>query len=140
VSREANLTEQQYAEMLKRRDAAVPLAGKPPKVSAKRGMNRWEQEYGMELEARRRAGEIKWYGFEPVRLRLADGAFYKPDFMVVQSSGKIQFHEVKGFLRIAANIRFKVAAEAFPFAEFLMIRKRKAKEGGGWDLIKHLNA
>lgn len=92
----------------------------------------------MVLEARKRAGEIRWYGFEPVRLRLADGAFYKPDYMVVTNAG-VEFHEVKGFLRIAANIRFKVAAEAFPFAQFLMYRKRKARDGGGWDIIKHLN-
>jgi hypothetical protein len=113
-------------------------------------MNRWEQEYALELEARKHAGEILWWGFEAIKLRLADGTWYTPDLAVLEwrdirtktlgtpiaKCAEMQFIEVKGFLRDDANVKFKVAAELFPWAEFLMYRKKK---GGGWELIKHLN-
>lgn len=163
-----NISEEQWAEIQSRQKGGAPrhqaqetpsqasaIRSVAPPLAVKCGnhkMNRWEQEYAMELEARKRAGEILWYGFEAIKLKLTGGTFYTPDFslwvmMEGQSLGyewvaaepHLQFHEVKGHLRDDANVKFKVAAELFPFAEFFMYRKRKAKEGFGWDLIKHLN-
>jgi hypothetical protein len=165
MSRESmNLTEEQYAQLVARQGMPKLYPQPQPGVTIKvtRGvpgsakMNRWEQEYAMELEARRRAGEILWYGFEAIKLRLTGGTFYTPDFCTVGLYSEVRksawshdethvqmtpisFIEVKGHLRDDANVKFKVAAELFPFAEFFMYRKRKAKEGGGWELMKHLN-
>lgn len=96
----------------------------------KRGMNAMESEYAHVLECQRQRGEIEWWGYECFRLRLAFGAWYKPDFAVITVSGELEFHETKGFFREAANVRLKVAAERYPFLRFYLVRKsRKA-----WDV------
>ena len=41
-------------------------------------MNRWEQEYALELEARRQAREILWWGFEAIKLKLTGRTFTRP--------------------------------------------------------------
>ena len=99
-------------------------------------MNKWEAEYDAELRVKWAAGVIQWYGFEPIKLRLADSTYYTPDFAVMDA-GKLEFHEVKGFWREDALVKFKVAAEKFPFM-FLAWRKRKVREGGGWELIRNI--
>lgn len=67
-------------------------------------MNKTEVAYSGHLKARGFAGEIAWAAFEPMNLRLAKGATYKPDFLVMLSTGFLEFHEVKGgFWREAAH-------------------------------------
>lgn len=41
-------------------------------------MNKTESAYCQHLEQRKRAGEIAWYRFEGIKLRLADNTFYTP--------------------------------------------------------------
>ena len=91
-------------------------------------MNKTEAAYAYELEMRRLAGEVAWFAFEAIKLRLADKTFYTPDFLVVLADGEVQFHEVKGFWRDDARVKIKVAAEQYPFP-FVAIRKTK----GGWE-------
>lgn len=101
----------------------------PAKKRTRRGaMNKTEAGYAMELEARKLAGEIAWFAFEAIKLRLADGAWYTPDFAVLRVVGDLQdhdaleFHEVKGgFIREAALVRLKVAASMYPF-RFLLVQ------------------
>lgn len=104
---------------------------------SKRQMNKWESEYAQELEMQRRVGAVQWFEYEPFRLRLTANTGYTPDFAAVEH-GILRFIEVKGFLRDDANIKFKMAAELFPF-EFIMLRKKRVSEGGGWEVVKHLN-
>lgn len=128
MGREANLSEQQYAEMLRRRQGAViPAKAAQP---APRGMNSWETSFSVELEARKKAGEIRSWQFEGLRFRLADGAFYKPDFDVVQKDGELVLYEIKGHWRESARLRIKVAADRHPFR---FIALQKSKGGAGWD-------
>lgn len=88
-----------------------PVLHIPPQ---RRKMNKWETLYAEKLDYEQRLGVIEWYKFEGVRLRLADGAYFKPDFAVVRG-GKMELHEVKGMWREAARVRIKVAADQFPF-------------------------
>ena len=46
-------------------------------------MNKTEAEYAGMLEARKRAGELAWWAFEPFKIRLADRTFYDVDFGVM---------------------------------------------------------
>jgi hypothetical protein len=124
-----NITEQQYAEMMRKRSPAAPA---PAAVSKTRKMNSWEQAFSYELKARQEAGELVWWAFEPLRFRLADGAWYKPDFGAVSVDGVLTLYEIKGHWRESARVRIKVAADRHPF-RFIALRKRKAAEGGGWD-------
>jgi hypothetical protein len=94
-------------------------------------MNKLEADYAAELELLRRAGDVAWYAYEAIRLRLADNTFYVPDFLVMLSSGELQVHEVKGHWEDDARVKIKVAAEKFPF-RFLAITRRLKRDGGGF--------
>lgn len=99
-------------------------------------MNKTEAAYAAHLEARRRAGEIAWFKFEGVKLRLADNTFYSPDFAVMGADGVLEMHEVKGslnYIQEDAKVKIKVAAEMYPF-QFILVAPKPKKEGGGWDV------
>jgi hypothetical protein len=101
--------------------AAIKLG---PQRGRQQGMNKTEAEYAQLLELRLRAGEIHWYGFERIKLRLADNTFYTPDFALLMPDNSLQFHETKGFMRDDANVKIKVAAGWYPF-DIYLIRKVK---------------
>lgn len=106
----------------------------PEEPKPRRGrMNRTEAAYAAEvMEPRLRAGDLVGWTFEGIKLRLADGTWYTPDFVALTASGHIECHEVKGHLREAAGVRFNVAAEAYPWMHFRMVRR----EGAGWRTIR----
>lgn len=94
-------------------------------------MNKTEAAYSDHLELLKRAGEVAWYAFEAVKLRLADNTFYTPDFAVMAKDGVIELHEVKGFWQDDARVKIKVAADKYPF-RFIAVKANAKKDGGGW--------
>lgn len=96
-------------------------------------LNKSEQAYAAHLEAKKAAKLIEWYGFEAIKLRLADNTFYTPDFAVMAADGVIELHEVKGFWTDDARVKIKVAAALFPF-RFKAFKARSKKAGGGWEV------
>ena len=95
-------------------------------------MNKTEIAYSAYLETLKHAGEIAWFKFEGVKLRLADNTFYTPDFVVMGANGLIEMHEVKGFWLDDARAKIKIAADMYPF-RFLAIKAKAKKNGGGWE-------
>jgi hypothetical protein len=92
-------------------------------------MNKTEAAYGRNLELRKHAGEVLWYGFEKMTFKLADDTRYTPDFVLMLSSGQLEAHEVKGtttkensagvkrkapYFRDDAKTKIKIAAELVP--------------------------
>lgn len=106
------------------------VAEKPSKP--KRRMNKTEAAYGLILEARLRDGEIVDYAFESLRIRVADDAWYWPDYHAVLPDGGIEIHEVKGYMRDDARLKLHVAASLYPYWTFYLIFKRYVKDGGGF--------
>ncbi len=96
-------------------------------------MNRTEAAYAAQLETLRMAGEVAWWRFEGVKLRLADSTFYSPDFAVMLTGGIMEMHEVKGFWRDDARAKIKIAAEQYPF-RFISVTARSKRDGGGWNI------
>lgn len=94
-------------------------------------MNKTELAYEQTLKSRLIAGNILWYKFEGIKLRLADNTFYTPDFAVMLANGQIELHEVKGFWVDDARVKIKVAADMYPF-RFFAIKAKAKKDGGGW--------
>lgn len=94
-------------------------------------MNKTEAAYAATLDARRHAGEVAWFKFEGVKLRLADNTFYTPDFAVMLADGALEMHEVKGFWQDDARVKIKIAADLYPL-RFVAIQAKTKKEGGGW--------
>jgi len=94
-------------------------------------MNKTEAAYALVLEARKRAGEIRDYWYEGIRLVLGHAANYTPDFLVVLADGTVELHEVKGFMREAAHTRLAVCARLYPFPIKLVRR-----HGKGWTVTE----
>ncbi|ROH87989.1 DUF1064 domain-containing protein [Pseudomethylobacillus aquaticus] len=95
-------------------------------------MNKSEKAYSDHLFLQQVAGEVAWYKFEGVKLRLADNTFYTPDFAVMLADGQMQMHEVKGFWQDDARAKIKIAADMYPF-QFIAVTKKSKKAGGGWN-------
>lgn len=94
-------------------------------------MNKTEAAYAAHLQRRHMAGEVAWFKFEGMKLRLANNTFYSPDFAVMLSTGQLEQHEVKGFWQDDARAKIKIAADMYPF-KFIAIKARTKKDGGGW--------
>lgn len=96
-------------------------------------MNKSEAAYAGHLELRRVAGEVLWYSFEPLTLKLAKDTRLTVDFMVMLADRSIEFHDVKGnWFQDDAKVKVKVAAAKFPMFRFVVVRPLAKKHGGGW--------
>lgn len=95
--------------------------------------NKTEQAYESFLVARQQVGDVAWFKFEGVKLRLADNTFYTPDYAVMLSTEQMEMHEVKGFFTDDAKVKIKVAAELYPFP-FFVVRVKPKRDGGGWSI------
>ncbi len=98
-------------------------------------MTRPEREMAAQLEMMRRNNEIESWKFEGVTFKLTDGCRYTPDFFVIVPIGepllpqRIRFIETKGpFIREDAMIKFRVAKEQNPWAEWQLHQRTK----NGW--------
>lgn len=99
-------------------------------------MNRTEEAYAAHLETRRYAGEIAWWKFEGIKLRLADNTFLTVDFALMLASGELELHDCKGSPAIFtddARAKMKIAADMYPF-QFFVVYPRAKKLGGGWNV------
>lgn len=133
-------TTEQYAEYQRRAAEEARLAtarARPARSDAALGrtkagrMNKTEARYAQQLEVERLAGVIRWWGFEAITVRLADGCRLTPDFAVEDVDGRLQLREVKGSLRMIrddARVKLKVAAEYLPWPVYLVVPQK----GGGW--------
>lgn len=95
-------------------------------------MNGTESAYARHLDLLRHAGEILWYRFEGLKLRLADNTFLTPDFVVQGANLEIFFVDVKGAKAIVtddAHVKMKVAAEQYPFAFKYAFPNTKGRSG-----------
>lgn len=97
-------------------------------------MNKTEEAYAQHLKLLEHAGEVAWFAYEGMKLRLANNTFFTPDFIVMLANGEIEVHEVKGrsgesyWCEEDAKVKVKVAASLFPF-RFAIVWPAK---GGGW--------
>jgi len=92
-------------------------------------MNNSERKYSELLAIRKIAGEIELWKYEAIKLRLADKTYFIPDFFVMLSNLRLQFHEVKVKWKVKgkekvhyeddARVKIKVAAEMYPMFQFI---------------------
>lgn len=97
-------------------------------------MNGLEAEFSRELTRRVNAGELLWWKFEGITLKLAPDTRLTCDFATQFPGGEIVLYETKGFMRDDANVKLKVASEAFPF-RIIVVYKRAKKDGGGFEEV-----
>lgn len=95
--------------------------GRPASSSIEDEMNKTERSYAAWLESRKLAGEIAWYGYACLTLRLAKRTHFRVDFAILNADGSIELVDVKGakgngyYARDDAKLKIKVAARMFPF-------------------------
>ena len=104
-------------------------------------MNRTEIAFSEELSRMKFAGEIAWWGWDCITLRLADRTHYRPDFAVLYADGLLRMIDTKGakkkgddyvpFCEEDAKMKLKIVAEQFPIIFAIAYRLPK-KAGGGW--------
>lgn len=95
-------------------------------IAAHQKMTLPEKEFGMRLEVMKRDGEIDDYIFQGIKLRLADGCWYTPDYTAFRSVSsdfdngcRLTFYEIKGRkMWDDAKVKFKVAREQITWADF----------------------
>lgn len=93
-------------------------------------MNKLETAYSQYLGLRKSAGEVAWFAYEAIKLRLADRTFLTIDFFVMLVSGELEAHEVKGgLMEDDAAVKLKVAANMYPF-KFMLVRM----QAGSWNV------
>lgn len=73
---------------------------------------------------------------QAIRLRLANGAWYKPDVVTVTQHG-IHAYEVKGFRRQAGILALKVAAGMYPWIRFYLVQAQD-RSLRGWNMTEVL--
>lgn len=96
-------------------------------------MNKTEAAYTQRLELLYKANEIMGWKFEPITFRLAPRTTYTPDFMVVTPEC-IELHEIKGgYIYDDAIVKFKVAAEMFPYFRWEMIVGKGGRGRYSWE-------
>lgn len=138
-------TEEQLATVLKRRgvrgasnkaDTSTPPFKLPNNPAGRYAlgrmpvgkMNKTEAAYAQYLELQKHAGEVLWYKFEGIKLRLADNTFLTIDFAVLPKDGVLEMREVKGYWEDDARAKTKIAAAMYPF-RFIAVKKK----GNGWE-------
>lgn len=127
--------------------AAGLLQGAAKKVKA-RGrkrhkpgeMNKTEKLYAEHLDTLLLSGQVLWWGFEKITLKLADDTRYTPDFDVLFFDGVFEFHETKHTWKDKntglkkphyeddAKVKIKIAAELLPFT----FKSKWLDESGTW--------
>ena len=75
-------------------------------------MNKTERRFYEFLQAQ---SDIVHIDFNVWRCKIAEGAWYKPDFLVIRDTGRVEIYEVKGFWRSRDRVRTKVAASSYPY-------------------------
>ena len=98
------------------------LLPKVPKQKRRGVMNKTETAYAEWLGMRMICGEILGFQFEKRRFELAPGAFFTPDFDILECDGSHTYVDTKAYFRNqkrvhveeAAMVRIKVAADKYP--------------------------
>ena len=96
-------------------------------------MNKTEAKFAAHLDMLKLAGDVLWYAFESVKLKLAPRTFLTVDFAVLPAATMcLTMIDVKGAKAIVqedAAVKMRVAAGMFPFAFRFAF-----PQGDGWQI------
>lgn len=93
--------------------------------------NKLESDFGLILEARKQAREIRDYSYELITFKLGPDCRYTPDFAVMAADDVFEFYEVKGYEWAKNMVKLRMAAGRLPFRFFLCQRDK-----GEWSVVR----
>jgi len=92
----------------------------------------WEANYALYLDFLIKQGEIKkWqfevdtFWFEKIRRGVRS---YKPDFKIFLNNGKIEYHEVKGWMDTKSKTKLKRMEKYYPEIKLIVIDEKSYKD------------
>ncbi len=105
----------------------------PEPVILENSMNKLEARFAREvLRPQEIMGEIRDWCYEPFKFILSHalkgkrrGTTYTPDFLAI--SNKFTIYEVKGHMEDDAAVKIKVAAELFPWFEWILVFRKRGE-------------
>lgn len=126
MSRELSqsLTAAEYRALMHQGPHGETLPARAALISRYAGMNRLEQSYAAALDEQSQI-QIWWY--ESLKFKLADRTFYTPDFLVQTTEGFLELHEVKGFWRDDARVKWKTCAALYPQFRWIAVQRIKGQ-------------
>lgn len=86
-------------------------------------MNRTETAYSKHLDILKSLGDVLWWEFEAIKLKLADNTHVTPDFAVMNGAQELEFHDTKGSFAMIEDdawAKVKIADSKFPFRFFIV--------------------
>ncbi len=102
---------------------------------AKSKMNKTEAAFAALLAEWLHCGKILWWKFHVIKVRLADGAWYEPDFLVMHADRTLWIYETKGgFTTEKGQLKIRACAEVLPVVGIIKATKRTKKDGDGFEL------
>lgn len=130
MARGLRLSAAEARQLLGARSSAIADAPGAPRSCP----NKTEQRYiDYRLEPARRAGEIRWWLYERIKLRIGHRCWYTVDFVLQAADGVVECHEVKGgWIRDDALVKFRAAQEQYPMLRFVLAQWRE----GMWREIR----
>lgn len=87
-------------------------------------LNKTEKAYLLYL---RNNGNL-WVGIQCISLKMGHDCRYVPDFLVLNGSGFLELHEVKGFMRQHSLVKLNVIARTYRFFKVIVVRRKD----GAW--------
>jgi hypothetical protein len=115
---EVRLTEEQYAEIERRRAGlnriSIPAPIKKSKfknircrsMDGKNFASRLERDYYEQLLLRWKAGDVRWFILQP-NFDLEGGVVYRADFLIVTAAGDVDVIDTKGCLTQESRNKIK---------------------------------
>lgn len=107
--------------------------------------SRWEANYARFLKWLQEKGEIQEWWYEPETFefqKIKRGVrFYTPDFKIVWNDGRVEYHEVKGYMDSKSRTALKRMARYYPDVCIVVIdgktyrdiRRRFSRLIAGWE-------
>jgi hypothetical protein len=97
--------------------------------------NKTEAAYEAHLKLLMHLGQVLWFRFEGIKLRLADNTFLTVDFAVMTADRVLEMHDVKGGREVFqddAKAKTKIAADQYPFVFKVVFPKDR--KFSGWEV------
>lgn len=99
----------------------------------------WEYNYACYLDFLQEHNEIADWEYEPDTFwfeKIKRGVrSYLPDFKVYLNNGKIEYHEVKGYMDSKSKTKIKRMAKYYPDITLIIIGKKQYKEIAKWKRV-----
>lgn len=98
-----------------------------------KGMNKTEESYSHRLTELCMAGDVIWFGFEALKVRIGRNCWLTPDFLVMYLDRHLELHDTKGrkgktyYAEDDAIVKARAVGADFPIPIYFVFRERNGE-------------